>query len=136
MVKNKYIKSNEMENEINGMRSATETIIIGNKKYEIAQIDIPSMTFTEALSKEDEKWSIPDFDVLMQMYQLRDKIGGFDHSCKYWCRNTYLNGVIEHDPRDGFVQTVYFGNGLTELLDPDKARCKTRLVREIESEKQ
>jgi hypothetical protein len=125
-----------MVREEKRMRTASETIVIGNKKYEIAKMDFPSMTFTEARAKEDEHLVIPVYDVLEQIYQAGDKLGGFDLSSNYWCNGTYFNFESEHDPKDGFVQTIHFSTGLAQLLDLDKNRCKLHLVREIINEKQ
>lgn len=124
-------KTSTIQIEEKKMRTGSQTIVIGNKKYEIADMDLLPMTFEDARKKEDEQWAIPDFDVLNQMYQLREKLGGFEPSSKYWCNSIYYNFESEHDPKDGFVWTIHFGNGHTELLDPEKDRCKIRLVRQI-----
>lgn len=110
-----------------------KTIILNSKKYEVAETDYSeSLSFSDAENKLDNGWILPDFNLLREMYKIKDDLGGFDSDCNYWSSTTYYNYLDEYDQRDGFIYVIYFGNGKEHTLPKEKRyKCKCRFVKEV-----
>lgn len=109
-----------------------KTITINSKKYEIAEADYPeSLTFSEAENKLDNNWILPHFDLLLEMYNNRGDLGGFDSKSNYWSSERYCSYGAEFDQRDEFIYVIYCGSGKEQTLPDERYKCKCRFVKEV-----
>ena len=109
-----------------------KTIIVDNRKYEVAEADYPEkLTWREANKIDINGWNLPHTSELRIMFNNREDLNGFDYSETYLSSTQFWDIVNEHNVEDGSVYVLNFKTGEELLKHEDNYACKIRLIREI-----
>ena len=84
-----------------------KTIIVNNRKYEVAEADYPEkLTWREANKIDINGWNLPHTSELRIMFNNREDLNGFDYSETYLSSTQFCDIVIEHNVEDGSVSVL------------------------------
>lgn len=109
-----------------------KTIIVNNRKYEVAEADYPEkLTWREANKIDINGWKLPYFSLLQNMFNNREDLNGFDYTESYLSSEQFWDTENEHNVEDGYVIVLNFKTGEELLKHEDNYACKIRLIREI-----